>query len=251
MTTINFFLTRHGETQWNKIAKLQGQLDSPLTKKGYQQAHAIAQQLNDSNINMIVSSTLARAKATADICQLSLRCSLALVPTLAPTLIPTLAPVLRLNPELIERDFGHWQGRFIEEVKDADNYQSIFHQVNDSAPPHGESGIACMTRLQQALITIASEVAGTHNTEKNLPSLSQRQNQGQHSNILVVTHGDILRCFLSVMVHNFSTHQAINTKNKAFDNGCIFQVSYHIQQQRFALMAVHDISHAKERALIS
>jgi len=36
MTVINFFFTRHGETQWNKIGKFQGQLDSPLTEKGYQ-----------------------------------------------------------------------------------------------------------------------------------------------------------------------------------------------------------------------
>ncbi len=33
MTVINFFFTRHGETQWNKIGKFQGQLDSPLTEK--------------------------------------------------------------------------------------------------------------------------------------------------------------------------------------------------------------------------
>lgn len=32
------FLLRHGETEWNKAARLQGHLDSPLTAKGKQQA---------------------------------------------------------------------------------------------------------------------------------------------------------------------------------------------------------------------
>ncbi|PWK46358.1 histidine phosphatase family protein, partial [Pleionea mediterranea] len=35
MTT--FYLARHGETEWNRIKRLQGRLDSPLTEQGIQQ----------------------------------------------------------------------------------------------------------------------------------------------------------------------------------------------------------------------
>ena len=96
---INFYLTRHGETQWNKIGKFQGQFDSPLTEKGLLQAESIAEQLTNKNIHLIVSSTLPRAKKTAEICQATLQ-------------LPH-----KLTSTLIERNFGSWQGKYIEEVK--------------------------------------------------------------------------------------------------------------------------------------
>jgi len=216
MTVINFFLTRHGETQWNKIGKFQGQLDSPLTEKGCLQAHEIAALLTDKKFSLIVSSILPRARKTAETCQAALKCPLSLAST------------------LIERNFGSWQGQYIEQVKSDNNYHAIFHQVNTSAPPNGESGIECATRFQQALKDIACTClsAYTNTTE----------NDGTINNILVVSHGDILRCFLSTMVENFYDKQAINTQNKAFDNGCIFQLSYDINKQNFTLIATLDIT---------
>lgn len=218
MTVINFFFTRHGETQWNKIGKFQGQLDSPLTEKGYQQAHLIAERLCKNNISSIVSSTLTRAKKTADICQEILNCSLS------------------LNDKLIERNFGSWQGKIIAEVQCENNYQDIFHQVNHTAPPFGESGIECASRFQQGLIEIATEYQYKPNSVQ------------QKNNILVVSHGDILRCFLSTWVGNFSNNHAINTQNKAFDNGCIFQINYNIEKQIFALISVIDITQSSSVA---
>jgi len=212
MTVINFFFTRHGETQWNKIGKFQGQLDSPLTEKGYQQAHLIAERLSKSNISSIISSTLTRAKKTAGICQAILNCSLG------------------LNDKLIERNFGSWQGKMIADVQCENNYQDIFHQVNNTAPPYGESGIECASRFQQGLIEIANEYQYKPNSVE------------QKNNILVVSHGDILRCFLSSWVNNFSNNHAINTQNKAFDNGCIFQINYNIEKQSFTLISVIDIT---------
>ena len=129
---INFFLTRHGETQWNKIGRFQGQFDSPLTENGNLQAHSIAAQLANKKIHLIVSSTLPRAKKTAEICQTSLN-------------LP-----LKLTSKLMERNFGSWQGKYIEEVKLDNNYLAIFHQVNTFAPPNGESGIDCAVRFKKA-----------------------------------------------------------------------------------------------------
>jgi len=219
MTVINFFFTRHGETQWNKIGKFQGQLDSPLTEKGYQQAHLIAESLSNNNISSIVSSTLTRAKKTSGICQESLNCPLS------------------LNDKLIERNFGSWQGKVIAEVQCEHNYQDVFHQVNNTAPPSGESGIECASRFQQGLIEIANEY-------QYKPTSVQQKN-----NILVVSHGDILRCFLSTWIDNFNNNHAINTQNKAFDNGCIFQINYNIEKQKFTLISVIDITQSSSVAV--
>jgi broad specificity phosphatase PhoE len=231
MTVINFFLTRHGETQWNKIGKFQGQFDSPLTEKGCQQAHAIAAQLIDNNINLIVSSTLPRAKKTADICQTALNCPLSLKST------------------LIERNFGGWQGKCIRDVKSDHNYHAIFHQVNTFSPPNGESGIDCAERFQQALKDIAKTYQPicsiNHNENEHItPQYQTAPNELEKSihNILVVSHGDILRCFISTNVENFSDEQAISTHNKAFDNGCIFKLNYDIEKQQFTLLSTIDIT---------
>lgn len=50
-TTTRFLLARHGETQWNKQKKLQGQLDSPLTPLGIRQANELGQSLVQANID--------------------------------------------------------------------------------------------------------------------------------------------------------------------------------------------------------
>lgn len=225
MTVVNFFLTRHGETQWNKVGKFQGQLDSPLTEKGYLQAQDIAAKLSRYDINFIISSTLTRAKKTAEICQLSLGCS------------------LMLNTELIERNFGAWQGKYISEVKEDSNYDAIFHQVNKASPPNGESGIECAIRFKQALIHLANEYSNKFIHDTNI------QQGIDHCNILLVSHGDILRCFLSAMVNNFSDNQAVNNLKKTFDNGCIFQVSYQLQEETFTFLAVHDTNQLAALAL--
>jgi broad specificity phosphatase PhoE len=223
MTIINFFLTRHGETQWNKMGKFQGQLDSPLTEKGYLQAKAIAKKLSNRNINTVFSSTLPRAKKTAEICQTALNCSLTLI------------------PKLIERDFGTWQGKFIADVQCDNNYQNIFHQVNHIAPPNGESGIDCAVRFESSLIDIAEQ----QTTHAECSEKQQNLSPSKQKNILVVSHGDILRCFLSSIVNKFTDNQAINTQNRSFDNGCIFEINYNIVQQNFTLISVLDITQSE------
>ena len=60
-------IVRHGETEWNVQNKAIGQLDSPLTPKGIQQAHAIADRLRRLSFTTFYSSDLGRAVQTATI----------------------------------------------------------------------------------------------------------------------------------------------------------------------------------------
>ncbi|GKX31946.1 phosphatase [Vallitalea longa] len=59
------YLTRHGETQWNLIGKVQGSLDSGLTEKGIMQAVKLGKYLDNTNIDIIYSSSSNRAYNTA------------------------------------------------------------------------------------------------------------------------------------------------------------------------------------------
>ncbi len=62
-------LLRHGETEWNRKGRIQGQLDSPLTSKGRDQAlrqGQILSQLRDGLGNhQVLCSPLDRAQQTA------------------------------------------------------------------------------------------------------------------------------------------------------------------------------------------
>ncbi|OEF99187.1 hypothetical protein BHF71_09745 [Vulcanibacillus modesticaldus] len=64
-TTI--YMIRHGETDWNRERRYQGQQDIPLNKIGELQAKRLAKRIFDDGIrlNAIYSSDLIRAKATA------------------------------------------------------------------------------------------------------------------------------------------------------------------------------------------
>jgi len=61
------YLTRHGETVWNKQYRFQGHKDSELTEKGILAAELLADRVEEIDIDCIVSSPLLRAYNTAEI----------------------------------------------------------------------------------------------------------------------------------------------------------------------------------------
>ena len=88
------FFVRHGESQWNVEDKICGVTDSPLTKKGHQQAIETGKAILAAGIHadIILHSPLKRAAVTAQhISEI--------------TGIP-----LREDPRLIEQSFGIWEG---------------------------------------------------------------------------------------------------------------------------------------------
>jgi 2,3-bisphosphoglycerate-dependent phosphoglycerate mutase len=61
-------LVRHGESTWNALRLVQGQDDrATLTPRGRQQATEVARNLSSQDFELIVSSDLQRAMATASV----------------------------------------------------------------------------------------------------------------------------------------------------------------------------------------
>jgi len=58
-------LVRHGETEWNRLGRRQGQLDSPLTSDGERHARAVASLVASTAVDSIFSSPLGRAHRSA------------------------------------------------------------------------------------------------------------------------------------------------------------------------------------------
>ncbi|MGB2852959.1 MAG: histidine phosphatase family protein, partial [Dehalococcoidia bacterium] len=97
-----FVLIRHGQTGWNKEARFRGRIDIDLDETGMRQAQAVGERFAQSELAAIYSSPLKRAMATAE--PIGQRLSLQVV------------PLEGIN----DMNFGSWEGRSIDEVKEQD-----------------------------------------------------------------------------------------------------------------------------------
>lgn len=64
---MKLYIVRHGETDWNKARKIQGQSDIPLNEFGRHLARETAKGLADVHFDLCFTSPLSRAKETAQI----------------------------------------------------------------------------------------------------------------------------------------------------------------------------------------
>lgn len=132
---MSIFLIRHGETVGN-AARIVQRPDSPLSPRGMAQAERLARRLAPEGIARIVSSDLARARATAE------------------TLQRLTGAPLALDPLLQERSFGDLRGTpYVELGFD------LF--ALDYAPPNGESWPAFHARVDRAWARVQALAAAT------------------------------------------------------------------------------------------
>jgi len=92
-------LVRHGETEWNVAEVFRGQIDIDLNENGVKQAELLAGYLSTSTIEVIYSSPMKRALKTAEIIANPHKLK------------------VNVEPDLIDFNFGRWQGLSHEEVK--------------------------------------------------------------------------------------------------------------------------------------
>ncbi len=64
---VRLLLVRHGETEWNRQTRFQGQIDVPLNDNGRKQAQKASEFLQNLPIDFAVSSTMLRPQETAEI----------------------------------------------------------------------------------------------------------------------------------------------------------------------------------------
>lgn len=92
------FLSRHGETEWNRDGRFQGHADPPLSEHGRAQARGLAHRLQSTRLAAVYASDLQRSRETAEIVAASHE-----------------LPVISLR-ELREVDVGEWSGLTREEI---------------------------------------------------------------------------------------------------------------------------------------
>jgi uncharacterized phosphatase len=90
---VRIALVRHGQTEWNRLGRLQGRTGAPLDEVGHEQAALAARLLAGSSWHWLQVSPAQRALETADAIAAS---------------IPGIA--IHREPALIERDYGQAEG---------------------------------------------------------------------------------------------------------------------------------------------
>jgi broad specificity phosphatase PhoE len=97
MTHANeLWLARHGETEWSLAGRHTGRTDVPLTVRGERQAAALGERLRGAGFALVLASPLERARRTAE--------------------LAGFGDVLMLDEDLVEVDYGDYEGRTTAEI---------------------------------------------------------------------------------------------------------------------------------------
>lgn len=205
---VTVYLTRHGETMFNVMHKVQGWSDTPLTAEGEKVAAELGKGLAQEKITFAAaySSDLKRAIDTADI-------------VLANTNQKELE--VKQSEQLREPNYGSYEGEFIDKVvpklathngfetgkefqesagkmywnKLADTY----HEIDDYKL--AENAQSVEKRMKAELLAIAKE---------------QSENGG--GNVLVVSHGMAINIMLSELTSEYA--------GKPLKNASVTKISY-------------------------
>lgn len=200
---MEFYIIRHGQTNWNLEGKIQGQTNSSLTQKGIDQARLTAEKLKNISFSAMYSSDLERALKTAEI-------------------IASRHNRLQMKEDvrLRERKFGYLEGIGHEEFKT--NHPDIYEKFRSNDPeyriPEGESKN-----------DLALRATGFFN--------DLVKNHAKDETILVVTHGGIINMFVRYILGiPYGSPRKFSLRNAAVNI-----VQYNDNDWR--LITLGDISH--------
>ncbi len=153
-------LARHGETEWNRERRFQGQLDVPLSDVGREQARDLARLVEGEGLRRVVASPLVRARETAEIVGAQLGLD------------------VDLDDRLKEIDVGDWERRLKDDVEreDPETWAAFRAAGEDWRFPGGESLQEQQDRVVDALVDVTQA--------RVLPAL-------------LVCHRGVIRCALA------------------------------------------------------
>ncbi len=159
--TNKFYLIRHGETDWNRLKRVQGSIDIPLNSLGQEQANKLFRWFRDRQVDAIYASDLSRAYNTA--------LSLAMNYRLG----------VKTYAELRERSYGLIEGKSIDQF-------TLTHseQINDWLELD-KYEIEPLTNVKQRVFSKIEEILQRHHGES----------------IAIVSHGGAIKAYLTMITH--------------------------------------------------
>jgi broad specificity phosphatase PhoE len=200
---LELILVRHGETAWNKNEVYRGRADVALNKTGLKQADLAGKYLSAEKIDVIYSSPLQRALQTA-----------AAIARFQQTPVNAVA-------NLIDFDYGEWQGLTSAEVKQKypELYQDWLDTPEQVRIPGGES-------LQNVL-------------DRALPFVQDAVTRCREGKMALVSHRVVLKVIICALLC-LDNAQFWNIK---LDNGAITRFTF--DGKRVVLTSHNETSHLK------
>jgi probable phosphomutase (TIGR03848 family) len=133
-------LIRHGENDYVKKGRLAGRLPGVhLNQKGREQSQALAEKLRGAPIKALYSSPLERALETAEPIAQALNLE-----------------VIRCE-DLLEVDFGEWQGQSLKGLRRLKLWKAVQHSPATTRFPGGESFAEAQFRACRVLERLAGQ----------------------------------------------------------------------------------------------
>lgn len=202
-------LVRHGETEWNRQLRFQGQVDVPLNATGHEQAQRVARRLAQGEVHRVVSSDLSRARQTAA--------------PLAELLARRGGPDPLESAALREQSFGLVDGMSVDEIKR--QHPEAWNQWVGFQADYAFDGGESTHRFHARVLLGLRELVDAH--------------AGQ--TLVVVTHGGVLdmvwRSARALSLHG--------PRETHIPNGGVNQVQVHVENDahRLAILDWADIAH--------
>lgn len=160
---MKIYITRHGETEWNKEGRMQGWENSRLTDKGIANAKRLGESLNSIDFDCIYCSPLGRTVETAEYIRGERDIKII------------------LNDSLKEMCFGVWDGMMHSEVKEIfpEQHKNFWEKPRLYEPIQGESYPEFIERVRIGFYDMVSNAQG--------------------ENILIVTHAGVKKAIYSFL----------------------------------------------------
>lgn len=169
---IRILLVRHGETEWNKTNRLQGQSEVDLAASGKAQARAAGRYVRAQNPGQGYVSNLGRTAQTFAEFGLDFE----------PTVLD----------ELAEQNLGDWEG--METAAAKEQHEELYKawKTGEGTPPGGEDPLVLVARMKTAFFTIvraAADIPATPSADEKFPLRS----------VVVVSHGTAIKALLGAL----------------------------------------------------
>ena len=171
---MKLYIVRHGETDWNKLRKVQGSVDIPLNEYGRHLAKGTAKGFEQIHFDLAYTSPLLRAKETAEI------------------ILENRETPLYTDERLREINFGIYEGMICDSSNDSEQFwafDKMFTKPEEFVPVEGESIEELNCRTGEFLEELKTKF------------------QGQNKQILIVSHGATLNALLN---HAKGNHEIAN-----------------------------------------
>ncbi len=151
----------HGNIDETLKGKYIGTTNVPLSDKGKMELKKLDHNMKYPGGTALFTGPLKRCKETCDI------------------IYPALKPIV--IDQLTECNFGEWEGKTAEQLKDDKDFQKWIGGSNDVKPPRGESSADFTRRICRIFEDIVTGLMKTGTTET-----------------IIVTHGGVIMTLLSI-----------------------------------------------------